>query len=107
LRYHEWQCKRGITRSREFERKGLAAHGVNVGLKCGHGTEARAIECVRTRRHWSQYVLDLLRNVQQSVRRHADITKLRFLLYPSNLQPEHADAIREDDAGVVWLGKER
>ena len=27
----------GITRSPEFEKKGLATHGLNVGLKCSHG----------------------------------------------------------------------
>jgi hypothetical protein len=29
--------KTGITRTKEFERKLLATHAVNVGLKCGHG----------------------------------------------------------------------
>ncbi|MBL7223189.1 MAG: DNA photolyase [Candidatus Brocadiae bacterium] len=72
----------------------------------GHDAEARAIERVRTRKRWSRYVVDLTKTVQASVRGHFDIQKLRFLLYPSNLLPEHAGAIRNDDAGVVWLGKE-
>jgi len=71
----------------------------------GYSEEARAIERVRNRKQWSQYVLDLIKNMQQSVRRHFDTEKLRFLLYPSNLLPEHAETIRTDDAGVVWLGK--
>ena len=28
--------RNGITRSKEFERKGLAAYAINVGTKCGH-----------------------------------------------------------------------
>ena len=70
----------------------------------GYDAEAQAIGRIRTRRHWSRYVLELIRNVQASVRRRFDIQKLRFLLYPSNLLPEHASAIRQDDAGVAWLG---
>jgi len=33
----EYDCKlqAGITQSKEFERKGLATHAINVGLKCG------------------------------------------------------------------------
>jgi len=73
----------------------------------GHKDEAKAVGAIRNRKRWSRYVLDLIRNVQKSVRRHSDISKLRFLLYPSNLLPEHADEIRKDDAGVVWLGKVR
>ena len=33
--YHT--LKKGILRTQEFERKLLATHAVNVGLKCGHG----------------------------------------------------------------------
>ena len=32
-----YRLKTGITRTAEFERKGLATHAVNVGVKCGHG----------------------------------------------------------------------
>jgi len=74
----------------------LAAHGCQE--------QATAVGHIRKRVNWSQYVLDLLGNVQRSVRRHADIAKLRFLLYPSGLRPEHVEAIKKDDAGVVWLG---
>jgi len=72
---------------------------------CGHRAEAKAVGAIRNRKHWSRYVLHLIRNVQRSVRRHSDISKLRLLLYPSNLLPEHVEEIRRDDSGVVWLGK--
>ena len=36
-REHVYRLTTGITRTREFERKGLATHAVNDGLKCGHG----------------------------------------------------------------------
>ena len=34
---YETQLTSGITRTKEFERKGLASYAVNVGTKCGHG----------------------------------------------------------------------
>ncbi len=69
----------------------------------GYETEAKAIGRIRKRRNWSRYVVDLIANVQQSVRQHFDIAKLRFLLYPSRLLPEDEARIRKDDAGVIWL----
>ena len=71
----------------------------------GCEAEARAIGEVRRRSGWSAYVARLLANVQESVRRHSEIDKLRFLLYPSRLMSEDETTIRKDDAGVVWLGK--
>ena len=73
----------------------------------GYQDEADAIGKIRHRQHWSQYVAGLVANVQQSVRRHFDIEKLRFLLYPSRLLPEDMARIMEDDAGVVWLGRQQ
>lgn len=70
----------------------------------GYEKEAKAIESIRKRKNWSRYVLQLIHNVQKAVRKHSDINKLRFLLYPSNLLPEHKIEIQKDDAGVIWLG---
>ena len=72
--------------------------------EAGLHAEAAAIAGIRKREQWSKYVADLIANVQRSVRRHFDIDKLRFLLYPGRLLPEHVDAIKKDDAGVIWLG---
>ncbi len=36
MRVHTTALKEGIRRTKEFERKGLAAFSVNVGTKCGH-----------------------------------------------------------------------
>ena len=36
IRVHRCQLKTGITRTPEFEKKGLATHAINVGTKCGH-----------------------------------------------------------------------
>ena len=71
--------------------------------KAGFTAEAAAMARVRDRKQWSQYVVDLIVNVQRSVRRYSDISKLRFLLYPSRLLPEHVEALRKDDTGIVWL----
>ena len=35
MEIHEYSLRSGITRTPEFERKKLASHAVNVGLKCG------------------------------------------------------------------------
>jgi hypothetical protein len=37
------------------------------------------------------------------VRKHSDISRLRFLLYPFGLLPQDRARIEQDDAGVVWL----
>jgi len=71
----------------------------------GYEAEGKAIGAIRKRAAWSAYVVHLIRNVQRSVRQHSDISKLRFLLYPSRLLQEHIEAIRKDDTGVIWLGK--
>jgi DNA repair photolyase len=73
----------------------------------GYQNEANAIARVRHQDGWSDYVLQLIHNVQQSMRKHLDISKLRFLLYPSRLLPEHIEQIRTDDAGVIWLRREQ
>ena len=69
----------------------------------GYYAEAKGIETIRKRQNWSRYVVNLLGNVQQSVRKYFEITKLHFLLYPSRLLPEDVQIIRKDDAGVIWL----
>jgi len=71
----------------------------------GYNHEAEALGRTRKRAHWSRYVVELLGNVQRSVRRYFDIDKLRFLLYPSRLLPGDRTRIEKDDAGVIWLGK--
>jgi hypothetical protein len=53
---------------------------------------------------WSRYVAELVSKVQLAIREYSDISKLRFLLYPSGLLPEDKARIQHDDAGVVWLG---
>jgi len=65
--------------------------------------EAAAIQRIRNRAHWSAYVVQLIQNMQQSVKRFYDIGKLRFLQYLSGLRTEDVDRIRQDDAGVIWL----
>lgn len=73
----------------------------------GHHEQAGAIGAIRNMARWSQYVVDLIQHVQHSVRQFHDIGKLRFLLYPGDLTPEDLVRVRDDDAGVVWLGKKQ
>lgn len=69
----------------------------------GFQEEAAAICSIRRKANWSSYVAQLVANVQRSVRKHDDIKKLRFLLYPKRLLSKHVDQIRSDDEGVIWL----
>ncbi len=71
----------------------------------GYEKEAQAIERIRSRVGWSDYVRKLTANVQSSIKEYSDIGKLRFLLYPSRLTPEDLKEIRKNDRGVIWLGK--
>ena len=75
-----------------------------LGLS-GYDAEAEAIGRIRRHTQWSKYVVELLAHVQRSVRRHADISALRFLLYPSGLTAADEAGIRKDDVGVIWLGR--
>jgi DNA repair photolyase len=72
----------------------------------GHLSEAAEIGHIRTRDQWSHYVLELIRSVQISVKRHSHFDKLRFLLYPTGLTPADLSEIRQNDTGVIWLGKD-
>ncbi len=69
----------------------------------GYYTEAAAIKNIHRRQNWSDYVKRLVKNVQRSVRKYYDISKLRFLQYPSGLKERDIAEIKKDDARVVWL----
>jgi len=69
----------------------------------GYAEEAAAIKGIRTQQGWSQYATQLVSNVQRSIRKLSDISRLRFMLYPSRLKQEDATQIRQDDEGVIWL----
>ena len=71
----------------------------------GYDYEAARIESIRNRKNWSRYVTRLINNIQKSMRQQYDIRKLRFLLYPSKLEFQDLARIKQDDAGVIWLGK--
>lgn len=81
------------------------------GLKCteevlrdsGFAAEAAALARIRRVENWSAYITDLIGNLQASLRLHRMIDKLRFLLYPTKLQPADRARIEADGAGVVWL----
>jgi DNA repair photolyase len=72
----------------------------------GYRAEAAAIAEIRRADRWSRYAANLIRTVQESVRRHLSIDRLRVLLYPSRLDPADVKRLREDEAGIVWLGKD-
>jgi DNA repair photolyase len=69
----------------------------------GFAAEADAVTAIRKRSTWSAYVVNLAKNIQAAMRRHMSVRKLRFLLYPSGLAPQHEAQLRKRGAGVVWL----
>ena len=73
----------------------------------GYENEANAVCVIRRQVEWSRYVVDLIANIQQATRERGMIGKLRFLLYPGGLMEQDEATIREDDAGVIWLGKKK
>ncbi len=69
----------------------------------GHINEAHAVSIIRKKSNWSNYAMQLIKNVQVSMRKYSDINKLNILLYPKNLLAEHIAEIKKDDTGVIWL----
>ncbi len=78
-------------------------HCENHLRDAGFDDLADQMHTIRTRTRWSRYVTELIGTVQASVRRHSDIQRLRFLLYPGNLTPSDYERIKQSDEGVVWL----
>ncbi|MDP2897868.1 MAG: radical SAM protein [bacterium] len=114
IAHHPDQIEKLIRFAVEFGAEEVFVEAVNArgpGLRmtqealeaAGHVAEAEAIGGIRKRENWSRYVVDLIRAVQQAMRDVFEVDRLRFLLYPSQLSPEHVNQIEQDDAGVVWL----
>jgi hypothetical protein len=70
----------------------------------GFEAEATAVERVRSWDNWSQYCAELVATAQQVMAEHGVLGKLRFLLYPEHLTEADRSRIRQNDAGVKWLG---
>lgn len=73
--------------------------------QAGYLDEAKAVASIRNHKNWAEYTVRLIKNFQRSVRKYSDISKLRVLLYPSYLLPEHIQSLKEDNEGIVWLKK--
>jgi DNA repair photolyase len=69
----------------------------------GFVDEAKAVSNIRKRTEWSEYVVDLVMNIQRAMQKHMTTEKLRFLLYPAGLADQDRQTIQKDDAGVIWL----
>ena len=61
---HQCSLKTGITRTREFERKRLATHAANGGLKCGYGCIYCRVNMLRFRKHFKRKAVQHLSMVQ-------------------------------------------
>lgn len=86
--------------------RGRALTLTNDALReSGYPGEAVAVTSIRDQESWSRYAMQLILNVQKSVRKLYDISRLRFLLYPSRLMPADIVRIKKNDTGVIWLDK--
>lgn len=100
----EWQAEEVFAEAVNPRGRGLIL--TQQALKsAGFHYEAAQVESVRCKQNWSWYVVRLIKSIQHSVGKLYDISKLRFLLYPSRLEEQDLARIREDDAGVIWLVK--
>ena len=71
--------------------------------KSGLKREAAEIQKIRNRKNWNNYVVELIKKVQNSMRKFSDIDKLRILQYPKSLTQTSISMINTDSAGVIWL----
>lgn len=69
----------------------------------GFEAEAKAVARIRHRAHWSPYAANLICSLQQAMRKHMNIRRLRFLLYHERLKAEDVARVDKADAGVVRL----
>ena len=100
----EWQVEEIFAEAVNPRGRGLIR--TQQALKsAGFHYEAAHVESIRCKEKWSWYVACLIKKIQYSVGNMYDISKLRFLLYPSRLEERDLVRIRDDDAGVIWLGK--
>jgi DNA repair photolyase len=100
----EWQAEEIFAEAVNPRGRGLIL--TQQALKsAGFRYEAAHVESVRCKQNWSWYVVRLIKSIQHSVGKLYDISKLRFLLYPSRLEEQDLTRIKADDAGVIWLGK--
>src|SRR5208283_613035 len=65
-------------------------HTVQALREAGYNAEAAAVDEVRHEIEWSAYVVRLVGNVHEALRRHGVLGKLRFLLYAARLTGEAA-----------------
>jgi DNA repair photolyase len=72
--------------------------------QAGYKEHADSIAHIRTLANWSEYVTQLIQDVQASVRQYSDISKLRFLLYREGLEDRDVEMIQRDPEGIRFVG---
>ena len=71
--------------------------------KAGFQGEAAEVQKIRNRKDWNNYVVELIKKVQNSTRKFSDIAKLRILQYSKSLAQTSISKINTDNAGIIWL----
>lgn len=91
MEVHQCRLKRGITRTKEFEKKGLAAYAINVGTRCGHQcTYCSTPSLMRMHSSFKEVGI-------------SPFTEGHALVDPATPDRVHQDAQRRRDRGLVQL----
>ena len=69
----------------------------------GFRDEADAIQHIRKKANWSSYAKTLIKDAVKLADTKGVLDKLKILLYPSGLLPEHRAELKKIKKGIVWL----
>jgi len=73
----------------------------------GYRDEAAAVDHIRDENHWSGYTTALIKQAIDVACSNRVLDRLKILLYPDKLSPEHRAELEKYDQGIVWLIRER
>jgi DNA repair photolyase len=73
----------------------------------GYRDEAASVNHIRKRENWSSYTTALVKEAIDVARSKRVLDRLKVLLYPDGLLPEHRAELEKYDQGIVWLNPDR
>lgn len=69
--------------------------------------EAAAVDHIRKTGNWSSYTTALIKEAIDVASLKRVLDRLKILLYPDGLSPEHRAELQKYDQGIVWLSRDR
>ena len=90
-----------------FNNRGKGRTNTSAALRlAGYHDEAAAVDHVGHKENWSSYTTALIKTTIDVAHKKGVLNKLKILLYPTNLSPEHQAELEGFEQGIVWLLKE-